>query len=133
WLDELKTAGSGRRFTGALQTIRADLTDPTSFDAIVSAVLGGSGRIDILVNNAGIGQDSIRADRRRNPIRFWEITPEQWGRFVADNATAPLMVARAGAPRMVLAERSRIVSVTTSLGTRLRECIMLHGAGNAAA
>src|SRR5437763_91606 len=42
WLDELKTAASGRRFTGALQTIRADLTDPTSFDAIVSAVLSYS-------------------------------------------------------------------------------------------
>ena len=77
WLDELKTAASGRRLSGALQTIRADLTDSTSFDTIVSAVLGESGRIDILVNNAGIGQDSIRSDRRRNPIRFWEITPEQ--------------------------------------------------------
>ena len=63
WLDELKAAASGRSFSGALQTIRADLTDPTSFDAIVSAVLGESGRIDILVNNAGIGQGSIRADR----------------------------------------------------------------------
>ena len=40
WLDELKAATSGRRFSGALQTIRADLTDPTSFETIVSAVLG---------------------------------------------------------------------------------------------
>ena len=38
WLDELKTLAGARRFSGALQTIRADLTDPTSFDAIVSAV-----------------------------------------------------------------------------------------------
>ena len=68
WLDELKAAAGGRRFSGALQTIRADLTGPASFDTIVSAVLGGSGRIDILVNNAGIGQDSIRADR--GAIRF---------------------------------------------------------------
>jgi NAD(P)-dependent dehydrogenase (short-subunit alcohol dehydrogenase family) len=81
WLDELKAAASGRRFSGELQTIRTDLTDPTSFDTIVSAVLGEAGRIDILVNNAGIGQGSIRADQRRNPLRFWEITPEQWSRF----------------------------------------------------
>jgi NAD(P)-dependent dehydrogenase (short-subunit alcohol dehydrogenase family) len=133
WLDELKAAASGSRFSGALQTIRADLTDPGSFDTIVSAVLGGSGRIDILVNNAGIGQDSIRADRRRNPLRFWEITPEQWSRFVAVNATGPLMMARAVVPHLLRAKRGRIVTVTTSLGTMLREGYILYGASKAAA
>jgi NAD(P)-dependent dehydrogenase (short-subunit alcohol dehydrogenase family) len=133
WLDELKAAASGGRFSGALQAIQADLTDPTSFDAIVSAVLGASGRIDILVNNAGIGQDSIRADRRRNPIRFWEITPAQWSRFVAVNATGPLMMARAVVPHMLRAKRGRIVTVTTSLGTMLREGYILYGASKAAA
>ena len=133
WLGELKAAASGSKISGALQTIRADLTDPTSFDVIVSTVLGESGRIDILVNNAGIGQDSVRADRRRNPIRFWEITPEHWSRFVAVNATAPLMMARAVVPHMLRARRGRIVTVTTSLGTMLREGYILYGASKAAA
>jgi NAD(P)-dependent dehydrogenase (short-subunit alcohol dehydrogenase family) len=133
WLDELKAAASSRKFSGALHTIRADLTDHVSFDAIVSAVVGESGRIDILVNNAGIGQDSVRADRRRNPIRFWEITPEQWSRFVAVNATGPLMMARAVMPHMLGAKRGRIVTVTTSLGTMLREGYILYGASKAAA
>jgi len=133
WLDELKAAASGRSFSGALQTIRADLTDPASFETIVSTVLGASGRIDVLINNAGIGQDSIRADRRRSPIRFWEITPEQWSRFVAVNATAPLMMARAVVPHMLRAKRGRIVTVTTSLGTMLREGYILYGASKAAA
>jgi len=131
WLDELKAAAAGKG--GALQTIRADLADPASFDTIVSAVLGSSGRIDILVNNAGIGQGSIRADQRRNPLRFWEVTPEQWGRFVAVNATAPLMMARAAVPHMLRAKRGRIVTVTTSLGTMLREGYVLYGASKAAA
>jgi NAD(P)-dependent dehydrogenase (short-subunit alcohol dehydrogenase family) len=133
WLDELKAAASGRSFSGALQTIRADLTDPASFETVVSTVLGASGRIDVLINNAGIGQDSIRADRRRSPIRFWEITPEQWSRFVAVNATAPLMMARAVVPHMLRAKRGRIVTVTTSLGTMLREGYILYGASKAAA
>jgi NAD(P)-dependent dehydrogenase (short-subunit alcohol dehydrogenase family) len=133
WLDELKTAASGRRFSSTLQTIRADLTDQASFEAIVSAVLGESGRIDVLVNNAGIGQGSIRADQRRNPLRFWEITPEQWSRFVAVNATGPLMMARAVVPHMLRAKRGRIVTVTTSLGTMLREGYILYGASKAAA
>ena len=133
WLDELRAAANGRSFRGALQTIRADLTDSASFDTIVSRVLGATGRIDILVNNAGIGQDSVRADRRRNPIRFWEITSEQWSRFVAVNATAPLMMARAVAPHMLGAKRGRIVTVTTSLGTMLRDGYILYGASKAAA
>jgi NAD(P)-dependent dehydrogenase (short-subunit alcohol dehydrogenase family) len=133
WLDELKAASGGKEFSGALQTIRADLGDPSSFETIVSTVLGAAGRIDILVNNAGIGQGSIRADQRRNPLRFWEITPEQWTRFLAVNATAPLMMARAVVPHMTRAKRGRIVTVTTSLGTMLREGYVLYGASKAAA
>src|SRR6266849_6650264 len=79
WLDELASLAAGQAFTGGLRTVRADLSDPASFETVVSAVLGASGRIDILVNNAGIGQGSIRADQRRNPLRFWEVTSEQWG------------------------------------------------------
>ena len=133
WLGELEAA-AGR----AISPARCEPYRPTSptrprSTMIVSKVLSQSGRIDILVNNAGIGQGSIRADQRRNPLRFWEITPEQWGRFVAVNATAPLMMARAVVPHMLRARRGRIVTVTTSLGTMLREGYVLYGASKAAA
>jgi len=105
WLDELKGAVAASRLSGQLQTLQSDLSDPASFDRIVAAVLGAAGRIDILVNNAGIGQGSIRADQRRNPLRFWDITPAQWDRFVAVNATAPLMLARAVVPHMLRAKQ----------------------------
>jgi NAD(P)-dependent dehydrogenase (short-subunit alcohol dehydrogenase family) len=133
WLDELKAAAGVKGLSGALQTIRADLADPASFETIVSTVLDASDRIDILVNNAGIGQGSIRAGQRHNPLRFWEITPEQWSRFLAVNATAPLMMARAVVAHMTRAKRGRIVTVTTSLGTMLREGYVLYGASKAAA
>ncbi len=133
WLDELNTVAGAKVFSGALQTIRADLGDPASFDTILSTVLDASGRIDILVNNAGIGQGSIRADQPRHPLRFWEITQEQWGRFLAVNATAPLMMARAAVAHMLRVGRGRIVTVTTSLGTMLREGYILYGASKAAA
>ena len=70
WLGELEAAASASNIGGALRTIQADLADAASFDMIVSKALGQAGRIDILVNNAGIGQGSIRADQRRNPLRF---------------------------------------------------------------
>jgi len=132
-LDELEEEAADREFAGSVHTVLADLSDPGSFDGIVAAVLRSFGKIDVLVNNAGIGQGSIRADQRRNPIRFWEIKPEQWGRFVAVNATAPLMMARAVVPHMLRAKRGRIVTVTTSLGTMLLEGYVLYGASKAAA
>jgi NAD(P)-dependent dehydrogenase (short-subunit alcohol dehydrogenase family) len=133
WIGELEDEADERELAGNLHTILADLTDPTSFDGIVSTALRAFGRVDILVNNAGIGQGSIRADQRRNPLRFWEITPEQWSRFVAVNATAPVMMARAVVPRMLRAGRGRIITVTTSLGTMLREGYVLYGSSKAAA
>ncbi|MGH7042563.1 MAG: SDR family NAD(P)-dependent oxidoreductase [Acetobacteraceae bacterium] len=133
WLRALAAAAAEQRLPGTLQTIAADLAQTESFARIVAEVLGRSGRIDVLVNNAGIGQIAIRADQRHNPIRFWEITPELWGRFVAVNATAPLMMARAVAPHMIERKRGRIVGVTTSLGTMTRAGHALYGAPKAAA
>jgi NAD(P)-dependent dehydrogenase (short-subunit alcohol dehydrogenase family) len=116
-----------------IKPVTADLSQPESFDGIVAETLTAFGRIDVLINNAGIGQAGIRADQRRNPIRFWEVTPEQWNRFLTVNATAPIMMSRAVLPHMLKANRGRIVTVTTSLGTMVREGYLLYGCSKAAA
>ena len=126
-------AKSAEGLAGQFIAHPADLSQAESFDTIVQAALGVSGRIDILVNNAGIGQASVRADQRRNPIRFWEIEPAQWSRFLAVNATAPIMMARAVVPHMLKANRGRVITVTTSLGTMVREGYLLYGSSKAAA
>lgn len=130
-LATLKPGGVGR--TGSVLHHAADLARPDAFEGIVAAALKAYGRIDVLVNNAGIGQASVRADQRRNPIRFWDATPEQWSRFVTVNATAPIMMARAVVPHMLRARQGRVVTVTTSLGTMVREGYLLYGSSKAAA
>jgi NAD(P)-dependent dehydrogenase (short-subunit alcohol dehydrogenase family) len=117
----------------AIKPVAADLADPASFDAIVAGTLGAFGRIDVLVNNAGIGQAELRADQRRKPIRFWEVTPDQWNRFLSVNATAPILMSRAVLPHMLKADSGRIITVTTSLGTMVREGYLLYGSSKAAA
>ena len=116
-----------------IRPVAADLAQPDSFDRIVAETIGAFGRIDVLVNNAGIGQAAIRADQRRNPIRFWEVSPEQWNRFLTVNATGPIMMSRAVLPHMLKAGRGRIITVTTSLGTMVREGYLLYGSSKAAA
>ena len=130
-LAELARRAAGLR--GALHTVAADLALADSFAHTTGAALIRFGRIDALVNNAGIGQVAVRADQRVNPIRFWETTPEQWARFVAINATAPINMARAVLPHMLAAKQGRIVTVTTSLGTMVRAGHLLYGAAKAAA
>jgi NAD(P)-dependent dehydrogenase (short-subunit alcohol dehydrogenase family) len=122
-----RAAGS----TGSVHTVTADLANTDSFAHVTGAALVTYGRIDALVNNAGIGQASVRNDRR--PIRFWETTPDQWYRFIAVNAAAPINMARAVLPYMLAAKRGRIVTVTTSLGTMVREGFLLYGSSKAAA
>jgi NAD(P)-dependent dehydrogenase (short-subunit alcohol dehydrogenase family) len=116
---------------GGVHTVTADLAHPDSFAHVTSAALIRYGRIDALVNNAGIGQASVRNDR--SPIRFWETTAEQWGRFIAINAAGPINMARAVLPHMMTAKQGRIVTVTTSLGTMVRGGYLLYGSSKAAA
>jgi len=117
---------------GTVNPVTADLAQPDSFAHVTGSALIKFGRIDALVNNAGIGQASIRSDQRKNPIRFWDTTPEQWARFIAVNTAAPINMARAVLPYMLAANRGRIITVTTSLGTMVREGYLLYGSSKAA-
>jgi NAD(P)-dependent dehydrogenase (short-subunit alcohol dehydrogenase family) len=117
---------------GSVTTLEEDLTRPEAFDRIAGTAIDRFGRIDVLVNNAGIGQASLRADQRRNPIRVWDVTPEQWSRFLAVNATGAILLTRAVVPHMLRARRGRVITVTTSLGTMVRAGHLLYGSSKAA-
>jgi NAD(P)-dependent dehydrogenase (short-subunit alcohol dehydrogenase family) len=115
-----------------LLTVQTDLTEDAAADAISKATHAKFGRIDILVNNAGIGPGTIRPDSWQRPLKFWEITPDQWRRFVAVHTTAPLALANAVVPEMMRQGWGRIVNVTTSLGTMLNAGNPTYGPSKAA-
>jgi len=117
---------------GALLTIAADLSRDAAAADIVARARSHFGNIDILVNNAGIGQATLRAENWQRPIRFWEVSPDDWRRFVAVHTTAPLMLAQAVLPDMKEAKWGRIVNVTTSLGTMIRSGSPTYGPSKAA-
>jgi NAD(P)-dependent dehydrogenase (short-subunit alcohol dehydrogenase family) len=123
--------GSAGRET-ALLTIAADLSRDEAATEIVARTRGHFGRIDILVNNAGIGQATLRAENWQRPIRFWEVSPADWRRFVAVHTTAPLTLAQAVVHDMIAAKWGRIINVTTSLGTMIRSGSPTYGPSKAA-
>ena len=116
----------------ALLTIEADLASDRAAAEIVGRARSHFGKIEILVNNAGVGQATLRAANWQQPIRFWEVTPDQWRLFLAVHTTAPLALATAVVPDMVDAGWGRIVNVTTSLGTMIRSGSPTYGPSKAA-
>jgi NAD(P)-dependent dehydrogenase (short-subunit alcohol dehydrogenase family) len=115
-----------------LLTIQTDLTNDSAADEITKATRTRFGRIDILVNNAGIGPGAIRPDSWQRPLKFWEITSDQWRRFVTVHTTAPLALANSVVPEMMRQGWGRIVNVTTSLGTMLNAGSPTYGPSKAA-
>jgi NAD(P)-dependent dehydrogenase (short-subunit alcohol dehydrogenase family) len=131
-LAELTQMAQQRQQGTNLMTIEADLARDESIDEVVAKARDRFGVIDILVNNAGVGQATIRTDNRQRPIKFWEVTPEQWKLFVAVHANAPMALSRALVHDMMRQKWGRIVNVTTSLGTMIREGSPTYGPSKAA-
>jgi NAD(P)-dependent dehydrogenase (short-subunit alcohol dehydrogenase family) len=129
---ELAQAAQERQRGANLLTIEADLSRDEAIDEIVAKARGRFGTIDILVNNAGVGQATMRSDNRQQPIKFWEVTPEQWKLFVAVHNNAPMALSRAVVHDMMRQKWGRIVNITTSLGTMIREGSPTYGPSKAA-
>src|SRR5947207_11642590 len=131
-LAAIASSAGARGKETALLTIEADLATDAAPGDIVGRTRGHFGKIDILVNNAGVGQATLRAQNWQQPIRFWEVRPDQWRLFVAVHTTAPLALASAVVPDMVDRCWGRIVNVTTSLGTMIRSGSPTYGPSKAA-
>ncbi|MFZ4710571.1 MAG: SDR family oxidoreductase [Zwartia sp.] len=109
--------------------------DLTSFNAVslVNRIQDKVGGINILINNAGLGQGQIRNDYHLHPPKFYDVTPEQWLNAIAVNANAVFLLSQVVAKQMLTDGWGRIINVTTSLGTMLREGYCPYGPTKAAA
>jgi NAD(P)-dependent dehydrogenase (short-subunit alcohol dehydrogenase family) len=131
-LEALSASARDKGVAERLLTIEADLTNDAAIEEITKGTRNRFGRVDVLVNNAGIGPGAIRPDSWQRPLKFWEITPDQWRRFVAVHTTAPLALTNAVVPEMMRQGWGRIVNVTTSLGTMLNAGSPTYGPSKAA-
>jgi NAD(P)-dependent dehydrogenase (short-subunit alcohol dehydrogenase family) len=109
--------------------------DLTSFDpvSLVDRIQEKLGSVNILINNAGLGQGQIRNDYHLHPPKFYDVTPQQWLNAIAVNANAVFLLSQVVAKRMLDHGWGRIINVTTSLGTMLREGYCPYGPTKAAA
>ncbi|KXF53702.1 hypothetical protein AXA44_43640 [Rhodococcus sp. SC4] len=108
-----------------------DLGDSQARSRAVAAVESAWGGIDAVVNTAGIGP-GIRPDFFTEPIRSSEISEEDLRRSLEINTLAPLMLCIEVLPGMRQRGWGRLVNVTTSLTTMVRNGFLTYGPSKAA-
>ena len=83
--------------------VACDFTERASCATAVESVIAAFGRIDILVNNAGITQ----------PVKFLEITSEDWERIQDVNLKGVLFLSQAVIPHMRVRKSGSIACMSS--------------------
>jgi 3-oxoacyl-[acyl-carrier protein] reductase len=91
---------------GKASALVLDVSDRSSAQAAVEAVVGAQGRLDHLVNNAGVTRDNL----------MLRMKPEKWDAVLATNLTGAFHCTRAALRPMVKQRYGRIVNVTSVVG-----------------
>lgn len=91
---------------GRAVSLRVDVTDRGSVQAMVDGIMAEFGRIDILINNAGITRDAM----------LLKMTEEQWDQVLEVNLTGVFNCTRAVAAVMVSQGRGRIINTSSVVG-----------------
>ncbi|MDX6348398.1 MAG: 3-oxoacyl-[acyl-carrier protein] reductase [Streptomyces sp.] len=86
-----------------------DVTRPESLNRLMAAAVDAWGRIDVLVANAGVSHDG-KVDR---------LAPRDWEDMVATNLNGVFYSLQAAAGHMVRQGSGRIVTVSSSMATRV--------------
>jgi 3-oxoacyl-[acyl-carrier protein] reductase len=131
-LDALTAEAEKSQLASRVVAVIADVTQAEECRAVAERARTAFGGADVLVNNAGIGMQTIRETYMTEPVRFWEAEPERWQAMVDVNFKAPFLLAREVVPAMIEAGWGRIVNVTTSLDTMLRQNYTPYGQSKAA-
>jgi 3-oxoacyl-[acyl-carrier protein] reductase len=91
---------------GKASSLILDVSDRSSAQAAVEAVVEAQGRLDHLVNNAGVTRDNL----------MLRMKPEEWDAVLATNLTGAFHCTRAALRPMVKQRYGRIVNVTSVVG-----------------
>jgi NAD(P)-dependent dehydrogenase (short-subunit alcohol dehydrogenase family) len=96
---------------GAAVAVGLDVSDESSAEAGVAAILERWGRLDVLVNNAGVDRTAA----------FDELSLGDWDRIIGVNLRGPIVMTRAVLPAMRRAGRGHIVNIASTAAKRAWE------------
>jgi NAD(P)-dependent dehydrogenase (short-subunit alcohol dehydrogenase family) len=109
-----------------------DVRDERAVAAGVLEVWDRLGGIDLLVNNAGIGMRTVNPRFLSDPQPFWEVSPDGFRDVLETKATGCFLMARAVVPLMLEQGDGRIVTISMSESTMVRQGFVPYGPSGAA-
>jgi len=109
-----------------IMPICADVNHAAQCESLIEKALMRFGAVHALINNAGIGMDRV-GPRTRNERGFHRVPVAIWKEIVEANINGPFLMSRAVMPAFIAARRGRIINVTTSYDTMLREGFSPYG------
>jgi NAD(P)-dependent dehydrogenase (short-subunit alcohol dehydrogenase family) len=110
----------------------ADVSDYAQCEAAAVAALDTLGPIDVLINNAGLGMRRVSETFNTKPTRFWETEPEAWKEIIDTNVNGAFNMARALVPGMVSRGFGKVINISTSDQTMVRQGYSPYGPSKAA-
>lgn len=117
---------------GVIVPVCADIADADAVRQLVHDVEARFGAVDVVINNAGPTQSSVRPYSNDNPVRYDEVDVETYRLFLDVHVIAPFVMARTVLPSMVERGWGRVITVTTSLSTMIRQGRLPYGPAKAA-
>ena len=91
---------------GNAYSLQANVSEESSVNELIKAVLNRSQRIDVLVNNAGITKDGL----------LMRMKTEDWQSVINLNLTGAFLTTRAVARAMLKQKKGRIINITSVVG-----------------
>lgn len=122
----------GRRAETQSLHVAADITNVRDCETVIRQTRERFGRLDVLINNAGLGMDQV-GPRTSGNRRFYNVPVDTWRRMVDTNINGMFLMTRAALPLFRSQGRGRILNITTSYDTMLREAFCPYGPCKAAA
>jgi meso-butanediol dehydrogenase / (S,S)-butanediol dehydrogenase / diacetyl reductase len=98
-----ETTAMVRDAGGTITTVQADVSDPSSVDAIVATAVQAHGRIDVLGNIAGILRFA----------NFADVSLDDWNRIMAVNVTGTFLMCQTAMPHL-LESGGNIVNISST-------------------
>lgn len=111
--------------------LEANAIDPNSALNVVNMTMKKWGKIDVLVNNAGLGMRRISETFNTVPTKFWEVEVDAWQDIINTNINGPYYLSRYVVPCMIEQKGGKIINISTSTQTMVRQGYSPYGSSKA--
>lgn len=128
----VETASMAENLPGTVVTVQADIRFPDDCARTVDTAISEFGAVHGLINNAARGIAYVREPAAGAAVPFWETDRDRWAETMTTNVIGTFQMSAAAGQHMISQGFGRIVNVSTSDRSMIREFNSPYGPSKAA-